>query len=446
MNMVFDKKDQIDIATRLLNSHDSLVAAAAKRIFAPTQAAVFNDEKSSPQEIKPSEDNAMSILQNKCPSPAISDECISTTFLAPHCNVPQSVSESYPVVNPVCEKDEPTSNSVLMNNSCYSLYNMSSPGFNLVSISSLNIEPRKKQTTRDERLQRSRERNKVHARRTRQRKKEHMQVLVTKAADLKQKQISLKSVINEKNTANILLAMFSPDSSSDPKDANKDVKIEILLKRSNKEIPDASQISELPALVLPGHSNYRKKEISCITDESHYPNDGIDYELLTKDRSKCTTFELDKIRKERNRMHAKRTRDRKKRFMDEMEKIIQKLESENDLLSKRLQGLDGSHAPLSGDSTPLLASSPNLGPAVPSISSLNEISEDNSAILKNDRSSVVTTSDTVTVSDDGNCSNMMESSSPKRQCIGDSSESRVPVSITMTSKPTSSSYELSGES
>jgi len=443
--MVFDEKDQIDIATRLLNSHDSMVAAAAKRIFAPAQTAILNDQKNLPQEIKPSEDNnAMSTLENKCQSPASSDECISTTFLAPHCNVLQSVSELSPVVNPICEKDEPTSESVLMNNSCYnSLYNMSAPVFNLASISPLNFEPRRKPTTRDERLQRSRERNKVHARRTRQRKKEHMQVLVTKAADLKQKQISLKSVINEKNTANILLAMFSPDSSSDSKDANKDLRIENLLKRSNKEIPDASQITELPALVLPGHNNYRKKEISCIPGGSNYPNDGIDYELLTKDRSKCTTFELDKIRKERNRMHAKRTRDRKKRFMDEMEKIIQKLESENDLLSKRLQG---SHTPLSGDLTPLLASSPNLGPAVPSVNSLNEISEDNSAILKNDRSSVVTTSDTVTVSDDGNCSNMMESSSPKRRCIGDSSESRVPVSITMTSKPTSSSYELSGES
>ena len=43
-----------------------------------------------------------------------------------------------------------------------------------------------------------------------------------------------------------------------------------------------------------------------------FPDDGIDYALLSRDRNKCTQAELDQIRRERNRMHAKRTRDRKK--------------------------------------------------------------------------------------------------------------------------------------
>jgi len=439
--MVFDEKDQIDIATRLLNSHDSLVAAAAKRIFSPTEVPVLTNQNENPEEIKPSEDNPMTTLENKFSSPAVSGEYISTTYLAPHCNISQHLSESSPLVNHICHNNDQSSDSIPMNNSMH----ISSSGFNLGSISQLNVDSRKKQTTRDERLQRSRERNKVHARRTRQRKKEHMQDLVQKAADLKQTQISLKSLINEKNTANILLAMLSPDVPSESNDANKDALIENLLKRSNEEIPDASQITELPALVLPGHNNYRKKEISCISGGSKYPNDGIDYKLLTKDRSKCTTFELDKIRKERNRMHAKRTRDRKKRFMDEMEKIIKKLESENEVLYNRTQVVNGGNVPQSGNSTPLL-SSPNLGPNVPLPSFLNALSEENSDGLKNDRCSVVTTSDTVTISDDGICINMIESSPAKRQCIGVSSESRVPISITMTSKPTSSTYELSSES
>jgi len=40
-----------------------------------------------------------------------------------------------------------------------------------------------------------------------------MQDLVKNAADLKQKQISVKLLINEKNTANILIAMFSTEVS-----------------------------------------------------------------------------------------------------------------------------------------------------------------------------------------------------------------------------------------
>jgi len=440
--MAFDEKDQIDIATRLLNSHDTMVAAAAKRIFSPTQIPVLTHQNQTPKETKPSEDNAMATSEKKKPSPAVSSECISTTFLSPHRNASQSIPEPLSLVNPLGHIDDSPSDSVPINNSMHD----PSTGFNLVSILPLKAESRKNQTTRDERLQRSRERNKVHARRTRQRKKEHMQDLAIKATDLKQKQISLKSLINEKNTANILLAMFSPDNSSESKDTSKDDRIDHLLKRSNEEIPDASKITELPALVLPGHNNYRKKESSCIAGDSTYPNDGIDYELLTKDRSKCTIFELDKIRKERNRMHAKRTRDRKKRFMDEMEKIIKKLESENELLSNQLQGLSDIHTPLSGNSTPSLASSPSFGPKVAPDGSPSVVFEENVSSLKNDRSSIVTNSDTITVSDDGVCSNMMESNPPKRQCVGDPSEIRVPISITTTSKPTTSSYELSSES
>ena len=34
----------------------------------------------------------------------------------------------------------------------------------------------------------------------------------------------------------------------------------------------------------------------------------IDHELLTKDKSTCSSSELEMIRRERNRMHAKKTR------------------------------------------------------------------------------------------------------------------------------------------
>jgi hypothetical protein len=57
---------------------------------------------------------------------------------------------------------------------------------------------------------------------------------------------------------------------------------------------------------------------AALTLNGKFPDDGIDYALLSRDRNKCTPAELDQIRRERNRMHAKRTRDRKKIFVEEV--------------------------------------------------------------------------------------------------------------------------------
>lgn len=188
----------------------------------------------------------------------------------------------------------------------------------------------------------------MHARKTRQRKKEHMQNLQGRAEELKMEQIRLRQTINEKNTASILVGLFSinmqrPNAAEDPA-------IENLLRRPVEEIPDSSKIPELPALILPGQHNSRRLRTSLVTpnqeespDGSHFPDDGIDYELLGKDRSKCTPAELDQIRRERNRMHAKRTRDRKRLFMEEMEGIIRQLERENVVLKKHLESLGSEH-------------------------------------------------------------------------------------------------------
>ena len=43
--------------------------------------------------------------------------------------------------------------------------------------------------------------------------------------------------------------------------------------------------------------------------------------LLSKDKSTCSTSELEMIRRERNRMHAKKTRLRKKKMIHEMETV-----------------------------------------------------------------------------------------------------------------------------
>merc|ERR1740139_356538 len=171
----------------------------------------------------------------------------------------------------------------------------------------------------------SRERNRMHARKTRQRKKEHMMNLQARADQLKEEQVQFKQIIDEKTTASILLVMSGFASEiGDPAlpAVSMSAPVEALVRRPNSEIPDSSKISELPEIPpLFGSKKRKRCESDCPTDEEgsqedfeaflragNFPDDGIDYALLARDRSKCCTAELDKIRRERNRMHAKRTR------------------------------------------------------------------------------------------------------------------------------------------
>uniref|UniRef100_A0A7S4AQ14 BZIP domain-containing protein n=1 Tax=Pseudo-nitzschia australis TaxID=44445 RepID=A0A7S4AQ14_9STRA len=211
-----------------------------------------------------------------------------------------------------------------------------------VTNSTLEAAPKKKRN-HGERMKRSRERNRIHARKTRQRKKEQLQSLQTKAEQLKGEQINLKLCINEKNTANILCCLLSNNQGSQSSCA-EDPRVEALLTRPEEEIPDPSKLPALQPLILPSGAQHSKRSNNNINDNlqsQQPPNDGIDYELLGKDRSKCTPAELDQIRRERNRMHAKRTRDRKRLFMEEMADMCKILEGENLILQQHLNELNG---------------------------------------------------------------------------------------------------------
>lgn len=60
--------------------------------------------------------------------------------------------------------------------------------------------------------------------------------------------------------------------------------------------------------------------------------------LLLKDRSACTAQELEMIRRERNRIHAKKTRLRKKKVLGQMESSILALEEEVAALRRAAAG------------------------------------------------------------------------------------------------------------
>lgn len=173
-----------------------------------------------------------------------------------------------------------------------------------------------------------------------------MQGLQQKADELKGDQLRLKQIINEKNTASILLG-FATSRTYKGENFNEDPRVEELLRRPAGDIPDSTKVPELPALILPGqHASKKAKAESESFNRFSYdevPNDGFDYELLGKDRSKCTPEELDQIRRERNRMHAKRTRDRKRLFMEEMSEICRQLEEENELLRAHLKSIDADY-------------------------------------------------------------------------------------------------------
>ncbi|GKY96886.1 hypothetical protein MPSEU_000647600 [Mayamaea pseudoterrestris] len=201
----------------------------------------------------------------------------------------------------------------------------------------------------------SRERNRIHAQRTRQRKKEQSTSVQALADELKKEQLRLKQVITEKVTANILLGLFAKNSGADA-DGSDDPRIDEILRRPAEDIPNVSQMTELlPPLILPGqHASKKMKEAA--------PLDGFDHDLLGKDRSKCSSKELDLIRRERNRMHAKRTRERKRLFMGSMTEICRALEEENDLLRTHLRSIDPEHeactrAPTMTTATTLIATS-----------------------------------------------------------------------------------------
>lgn len=330
---------QEDIASKLLHSTDARIAEAAKRVFSSSSAF-------------PAAAASLAALSSAAPVPAPAplSAALSGAFGdSPVFPFPSSGEDLYDQQHAV----------VFHGGAEYAAEDIiNNPGVAESTASNDEVaddmEGSEKKPSSTERLKRSRERNRMHARKTRQRKKEHMQKLQNRADELKLDQMRLKQAINEKNTASILVGLFqtgdgdggSADSGGQPVAA--DPKVEALLKRSTEDIPDASKIPELPALILPGQHNGKRKSTDgdggdgegTMSVPDDLQEDGIDYALLGKDRSACSPAELDQIRRERNRMHAKRTRDRKRIFMEEMEVMIKQLEDDNMLLQRHMNKLN----------------------------------------------------------------------------------------------------------
>lgn len=286
--------------------------------------------------------------------------------------------------------------------------------------------------TTQERLERSRERNRIHARKTRQRKKAQLQNLQEEMEELQRKNQELSQAVNKHMVAIVLLVLRAPDytgkllkapgleealggvpdddqhevdggdsdngslnssvngssGSSDSNSSNgnngqrprgnsgssgegRSTSPETSISSGDMAWGDNSgqvEFSGMPAasnassgnsrhscagdfaslntLNLGGSSsdngldmNGEPKLNGMILGVAEMAQMDIDLELMRKDRSQCTQQELNQIRRERNRMHAKRTRVRKKVQMEEIQENINKLEETNHALSERLAWL-----------------------------------------------------------------------------------------------------------
>ena len=194
-----------------------------------------------------------------------------------------------------------------------------------------------------EKLDRTRERNRIHAHKTRQRKKVQIQLLRNTYERLKSEQQRLKQQINDRKTISALLNMSNNANETNfitnNSQTNNDISsIAEILNRDMSELPDVKQLVKNAHVT--GTEKHAQSKSDTILDidfisggnnsqqQSQYPDDGIDYTILNKDRNKCSKAELEQIHRERNRMHAKRTRDRKKIFVQEINKTIDVLDAE----------------------------------------------------------------------------------------------------------------------
>jgi len=188
----------------------------------------------------------------------------------------------------------------------------------------------------DERQQRSRERNRMHAKKTRLRKKQQMDAMTNRVNGLEREGAALWQAVEDRRTAYILLGIGGGHNSSTGGDPFADLAAEAGVADdgtpndnvSRDGRPESSQSlwnrfqngpDGSPEEDEPGNEDD--------DDESaDLHGDGDGDGKRTRRRGKYAPAERELIRRERNRMHAKKTRDRKRMFMEEAELAIGRLE------------------------------------------------------------------------------------------------------------------------
>eukprot|EP00612_Vaucheria_litorea_P000104 CAMPEP_0171454936 /NCGR_PEP_ID=MMETSP0945-20130129/2029_1 /TAXON_ID=109269 /ORGANISM="Vaucheria litorea, Strain CCMP2940" /LENGTH=388 /DNA_ID=CAMNT_0011980071 /DNA_START=8 /DNA_END=1174 /DNA_ORIENTATION=- len=149
--------------------------------------------------------------------------------------------------------------------------------------------------SKDDKLAASRERNRIHAQKTRERKKNRLINLQHKRDALRNVQNNLKEKLDARITAKLLLCLNGSKLCTD--------------------------MTDYPSLNIIEDSNNSSKLNSNSEDMNDCSMDELP-SYLSVSLSNLTPEEREQVRRERNRVHAKRTRNRKKRVLLELEKEI----------------------------------------------------------------------------------------------------------------------------
>jgi len=222
----------------------------------------------------------------------------------------------------------------------------------------------------EERLERSRERNRIHARKTRQRKKAMLSNLQETVKELTEKGTRLRQTINERKTASILLMMAVPDmeipdlpvpiefNAGELSDCEEigDSEIDVGSKTAANDEPDIEEEDDTckgaELLLISRHGKAAKRQMGDLDlvsgPDSKRRKTSPVVEGAAADgaaaKDEPSAEDIEHVRRERNRMHAKRTRIRKKMLIEQTYKVIQRLEAQNKLLGEYVEKLEGGPA------------------------------------------------------------------------------------------------------
>ena len=195
----------------------------------------------------------------------------------------------------------------------------------------------------------SRERNKSHARKTRERKKNHMIAFKARIKQLQLESENLRNRVDARYTASVLLGLAvkpSESSSSFSSSSSSGTSTDVASNSSLDGLTGVAGVGEGMDLSHDLPAGLEIKASKDLCGSPYSPGEAFTQALAdnqisdnnprVRRRGKYTPQERESIRRERNRIHAKKTRDKKKIFLEASEKAIQRLESDVQTLREYL--------------------------------------------------------------------------------------------------------------
>lgn len=186
-----------------------------------------------------------------------------------------------------------------------------------------------------ERLERKRERNKIHAKKTRERKKVLTNILQSRILDLKKEGNELRQKVDEIYAANTLINLSSAmtnlqSDGSGKNNSNMDL--------SNTKLSASICNNCYSDVVVQNGWLGESKPLEMISLDKKSADFNANSKRSRRN-GKYTVAERDSIRRERNRIHAKKTREKNKNFFGMSEIIISEMKKESTALRSYLSSL-----------------------------------------------------------------------------------------------------------